>query len=90
MEFEWDSHKAAVNRRKHGVAFEEAATVFGDPLALTFRDPDHSARESRFLTFGLANSGVLLVVAHTQRQGRTRLISARSATRAERKMYEQA
>ena len=67
MEFEWELDKATVNRRKHRISFEEASTVFGDPLAITFRDPDHSAGEMRFLTFGISSSGVLMVVAHTQR-----------------------
>ena len=54
MEFEWDEEKSVANRKKHGVSFHEAATVFGDPLAITFSDPDHSIREHRFLTFGLS------------------------------------
>lgn len=89
MEFEWDLDKAALNRRKHRVGFEEASTVFGDPLAITFRDPDHSVGEMRFLTFGMSSSGLLLVVAHAQRSRRIRLISTRRATRAERKIYEE-
>jgi uncharacterized DUF497 family protein len=89
MEFEWDPGKAALNRRKHRVSFEEASSVFGDPLALTFRDPDHSADEARWLTFGTSRSGVLLVVSHTFRRKRVRLISARRANRAERKIYEE-
>jgi uncharacterized DUF497 family protein len=90
MEFEWNPEKAALNRRSHRVGFEDACTVFGDPLAITFRDPDHSTGESRFLTFGISGAGLLLVVAHTQRRRRTRLISARRATRTERKIYEEA
>jgi uncharacterized DUF497 family protein len=89
MEFEWDTGKATLNRRKHRVSLEEASSVFGDPLAITFRDPDHSVGEARFLTFGLSTTGVLLVVSHTRRNRRTRLISARRATRAERKIYEE-
>ena len=89
MEFEWDSEKAALNRRKHRASFEEACTVFGDPLAITFRDPDHSVGEARFVTFGVSSTGALLVVSHTQRGQRTRLIGARRATRAERKIYEE-
>lgn len=89
MHFEWDHRKAAANARKHGVAFEEAASVFGDPLALTFDDPDHSSGEHRMLTFGVAAYGSLIVVAHTERRGNVRIISARRATPAERKIYEQ-
>jgi hypothetical protein len=89
MQFQWDAEQAAINRRKHGVTFEDASSVFGDPLALTFRDPDHSSGESRFLTFGVSQAGVVLVVAHTQRGRVIRLISARRATRAERRIYEE-
>ena len=87
MEFEWDPDKAARNIAKHGVAFSEAATVFGDPLALTFFDPDHSDDEDRYLTFGDSIEGRLLIVSHTDRADRTRIISARVATRRERKIY---
>jgi uncharacterized DUF497 family protein len=89
MEFEWDSDKAARNLGKHGVPFGEAATVFGDPLAITFADPDHSGDEDRFLTFGHSADGQLLVVSHTDRDDRTRIISSRRATRKERRVYEQ-
>jgi uncharacterized protein len=89
MEFEWDPEKAAGNLAKHGVAFPEAATVFGDPLAITYSDPDHSEDDDRFLTFGHSSEGHLLVVSHTDRGRRTRIISARRATRKERKLYEQ-
>lgn len=89
MQFQWDAVKAATNRRKHRVTFEEASSVFADPLALTFRDPDHSAGEARFLTFGISEARRLLVVAHTQRGRRIRLISARRATRSERRIYEE-
>ncbi len=89
MEFEWDSDKAIANVAKHGVSFQEAATVFGDPLAMTYYDPDHSVDEDRFLTFGLSNLGRLLVVSHTDRGERTRIISARAATRKERKQHEE-
>jgi uncharacterized protein len=88
MEFEWDEEKSVVNRKKHGVSFHEAATVFGDPLAITFPDPDHSIGEHRFLTLGLSMMNRLLVVAHTERHGKTRIISARQATRHERTIYE--
>ncbi len=88
MEFQWDARKARANERKHAVSFHEAATVFGDPLAITFADPDHSVDERRFLTFGESWSGRLLVVAHADRGDRVRIISARQATRGERRIYE--
>ena len=89
MEFEWDSKKATENIQKHGVAFQEAATVFGDPLAITFDDPDHSLNEDRYITFGLSLQKRLIVVAHTERGDRTRIISARLMDRKERKIYEE-
>ena len=89
LEFEWDSRKAASNLRKHRVSFEEASSVFGDPLAVTFEDPDHSVGERRFLTFGVSGTDRLLVIAHADRGGHVRVISARPATRAERKIYEE-
>ena len=89
MEFEWDSEKAAANLRKHRVSFEEASSVFGDPLAVTFHDPDRSIGEVRWVTFGVSRSGVLLVVSRTQRGKRVRLISSRRAIRAERAIYEE-
>jgi len=87
--FEWDPKKAAGNARKHGVAFEEAATVFTDPAARTFSDPDHSISEHREITIGHSGSGRILFVAHTERAGRHRIISARRATQRERRQYEQ-
>jgi len=89
MEFEWDPDKAKRNLAKHGVELAEAATVFGDPLALTFFDPDHSDDEDRFLTFGHSVEGRLLVVSHTDRGETTRIISARVAKRRERRIYEE-
>jgi uncharacterized protein len=89
MQFEWDERKAAANLKKHGVSFHEAGTIFGDPMAITFHDPDHSGTEQRFLTFGLSQSDRLLVVAHTDRGRTTRIISARMMTRRERKIYEE-
>jgi uncharacterized DUF497 family protein len=89
LEFEWEPEKAARNPIKHGIAFVEAATVFGDPLAITFSDPDHSNEEDRFLTFGHSTEGHLLVDSHTDREDRTRIISARKATRRERSLNEQ-
>jgi uncharacterized DUF497 family protein len=89
VEFEWDPDKAARNFTKHRVSFHETATVFDDPLAMTYCDPDHSEDEDRFITFGHSKEGRLLVVAHTDRNDRTRIISARAATRNERKQYEE-
>ena len=89
MRFEWDPRKAASNLRKHGVAFEEAATVFQDDLSLSGEDPDHSANEERMITFGISTRGRLLVVSHTIRQGRIRVISARPVTQTERRIYEE-
>lgn len=88
MRFEWDAEKAAENLRKHGVSFEEAVTVFYDPLAATFDDPDHSLGEHRVLTVGYSSQGRLLVVCHTERRGAVRLINARRATAHERKRHE--
>jgi hypothetical protein len=89
MEFEWNPDKAALNLEKHGVSFQEAATVFNDPLSMTFPDPDHSIGESRYVIIGLSRFGQLLVVAHTDRDAKVRIISARKATRQERRFYEQ-
>jgi len=89
LEFEWDSTKAASNRAKHGVGFEEAVTVFDDPLSTTVIDPDHSLREERLVIFGRSNGGRILAVMHTERGERVRVISAREATRAERDAYEE-
>ena len=88
MSFQWDPIKAASNVEKHGISFEEAVTVFGDPLAVTILDPDHSIGEFRLLTTGLSRSQMLLVISHTERANEIRLISARLATRQERKSYE--
>jgi hypothetical protein len=88
LTFTWDKKKAATNLRKHGVAFEEAATAFGDMLSLTTFDPDHSIDQDRFILLGASNGGKLLVVAHTEQSDTIRIISARLATRSERKIYE--
>jgi len=88
MEFEWDPNKAESNLEKHGVAFDEASTAFGDPLSLTIPDPDHSDDEERFVLLGQSFAGRLVVVVHTQRGERIRIISARIATRNERRSYE--
>jgi hypothetical protein len=89
LTFTWDKKKAAFNLRKHGVAFEEAATAFGDTLSLTIFDPDHSIDQDRFILLGASNRGKLLVVAHTEQSDTIRIISARLATRGERKIYEE-
>ena len=89
MEFEWDSRKDTANRRKHGIGFREAATVFGDPLATTFPDADHSISEERFLTIGAAATGRILVVSHSEAENTIRIISARPAMRSERRFYEE-
>jgi uncharacterized DUF497 family protein len=87
--FEWDAAKAVANVRKHGVTFEEAATVFADPLAKIFPDLDHSTSEERELVIGHSSQARLLVVSFTERRTAIRLISARPATRHERKDYEE-
>mgnify|MGYP001555219702 CR=1 FL=1 len=89
MRFEWDPAKALANLEKHGVSFEEAATAFGDPLSATIGDPDHSQSEDRYVLLGETYQGRLVVVIHTDREETVRIISARLATRKERKSYEQ-
>ena len=89
MEFEWDAGKAASNRRKHGVSFEEAATVFADPYALTDPDPVHSVEEDREITVGRTNRSRIVVVVTTRRNGRMRIISARRASKREVDLYEE-
>ena len=88
MQFEWDSDKADANLRNHGVSFLEAMTVFQDPLAMTYDDPDHSFEEDRYITMGTSLAGRLLFISHTDREDRIRIISARKATRSERRSYE--
>ena len=88
MKFEWDDGKERANRRKHGISFKEATTVFGDPLAATIPDPDHSHGELRFLTIGYSTSNRLVVVSHTEEGENFRIISAREANPHERKTYE--
>ena len=88
MQFEWDSQKATENLGKHGVSFDEASTVFGDPLAGTILDPKHSTDEFRLVTIGLSTPQRLIVVTHADRDDRVRIISARRATRRERRRYE--
>ncbi|MEG3876522.1 BrnT family toxin [Microcoleus sp. herbarium7] len=89
MEFEWNPEKAALNFQKHGVSFTEAATVFNDPLSATFPDPAHSVSETRYVIIGLSRFGQLLVVSHTDRGEKLRIISARKATRQEQRFYEE-
>ena len=89
MKFEWDPQKAIANRKKHRVTFQEATSIFGDSLAITFDDPDHSISENRYITFGLSYNKRLLVVSHTERGDRTRIISARLMDRKERRIYEE-
>ena len=89
LTFSWDPEKAESNRKKHGITFPEAATAFGDPLSLTIPDPAHSQEEARFILVGLTFEDRLVVVAHGETGDDIRIISARLATRAERKSYEQ-
>jgi uncharacterized DUF497 family protein len=89
MKFEWDPKKATANVKKHGVTFQEAATIFGDPLAITFEDPDHFMSENRYITFGLSLQKRLIVVSPIERGDRTRIINARLMDRKERRIYEE-
>ena len=90
MLYEWDEAKATANAKTHGVTFEEAATVFLDPLATTYRDPDHSVAEPRFITVGQSSSGRPLFVAHREiNEDRIRIISARPLTRREAHAYQE-
>ena len=88
MRFEWDRDKAGANVKKHGVSFDQAVTVFFDPLSATFDDPAHSRGERRFLTIGYSSQDRLIVVCHTERRGSVRIISARRATPRERRRHE--
>ncbi len=87
-ECKWDPRMAAANVRKHGVSFEEASTALEDVLSATVIDRDHSLAEERYLTLGIARSGRLLVVGHTERHGLVRIFSARLASKSERRLYE--
>lgn len=87
MRFEWNPQKATANLRKHGVSFDEAATVFDDPLFITVVDDEHSLDEERYITIGLSSQARLLVIAHTERGGTVRIISARKATSREERFY---
>jgi uncharacterized DUF497 family protein len=86
--FEWDPKKAAANLKSHGVSFDEATSVFGDILAMNMPDPDHSEGERRFLVLGMSAASQLVVVSYAERPPRTRIISARLATKREQRKYE--
>jgi len=88
VDFEWDSQKADINDKKHGVSFEEASTVFGDYLSFTYPDSTHSILEERYIIIGLSGENRILVISHTQRGESIRIISARQATNRERDFYE--
>ena len=89
MKFEWNPEKARINQQDHGVDFPEASTVFADPFSITYADPDHSFGETRSIIIGLSHRHRLLMVSHTDRHDRVRLISAREVTRRERRLYEE-
>ena len=89
LTFEWDEKKAQENAKKHSVTFEEAKTVFGDPLLWTFSDPDHSPHEERYVSIGLSCEGRTLVVVHTDHESIVRIISGRRAEPKERRAYEE-
>lgn len=89
LQFEWDPEKAEKNLKKHGVSFEEASTIFYDPQFISFLDEEHSADEERQITIGLSAKSKLLMVAHTERGKRIRIISARKATKNEEKFYNE-
>ena len=88
LTFEWDEEKARTNLRKHRISFEEAKTIFNDPLSITIADPSHSQDEDRFIDIGMSSRGQILVVVYTERGENIRLISCRSATRQEQRVYE--
>ena len=88
LEFEWDGHKAVENLKNHRVSFDEAKSVFNDPLLLTFPDPEHSDGEHRSINIGISSHSRVLLVVFTDRKGKVRVISSRKATAKERKLYE--
>jgi uncharacterized DUF497 family protein len=88
LTFEWDEEKAATNLKKHQVSFEEAKTIFNDPVSITIPDPDHSIDEERYIDIGLSSKGQVLVVVYTERGENIRLINCRKATRREQRAYE--
>ena len=87
--FEWDEDKAKANLKKHKVSFEEGKTIFNDPFLFTFRDDRHSTKEERYINIGLSANGRVLILTHTERQGKIRIISCRKATLRERSFYEE-
>lgn len=87
LQFDWDTGKAQNNLHKHQVSFEEACTIFDDPMFITFLDAEHSLDEERYITIGFSQSNRLLLVAHAERQGHIRMISARKATKHEQTFY---
>jgi uncharacterized DUF497 family protein len=89
LTFEWDDVKAKNNFKKHKVSFEEGKTIFNDPFLFTFPDDVHSSKEERFINIGLSANGLILVLTHTERQDKIRIISCRKATVRERKFYEE-
>ena len=88
MDFEWNAQKAEINNKKHGISFDEASTVFGDALSVTYPDPDHSIHEERYVMIGLSNKNRILVISHIYHGETVRIISARQATKPERRFYE--
>ncbi len=86
--FEWDKDKNIINKKKHKVSFEEASSCFGDCESLTIYDPLHSESEERFILIGVSNKGRILLIAHTKRKNKIRIISARKVTKKERRFYE--
>lgn len=88
MDFDWNPQKAEINSKKHGVEFEEAASVFGDYFSITYPDLEHSFDEPRYIMIGLSNKSRVLIISHTQRGETIRIISARMATKRERGFYE--
>lgn len=88
MDFEWNPQKADINNKKHGVSFEEASSVFGDALSITYPDPEHSIHEERFVMIGLSSKQRTLVISHLYRGETVRIISARLATKREQRFYE--
>lgn len=89
MKFEWDKNKAEKNLGKHRISFDEAKTIFDDPLYVDFYDVDHSAEQERYLIVGRSNRGTLLIVSYTEREDSIRIISAREVTKSEREAYEE-
>lgn len=89
LNFEWEEEKAKTNLKKHRVSFDEATTVFIDPLSITIPDPDHSVDEQRYIDIGSSDKGRVLVVVYTERGSNIRIISCRKATPSERKLYEE-